>query len=472
MNLSSVVGPSAFPVRPVAAQWPGSAKRALFIFLYLCLVWMFVLLSARAEAVTLQACIHEALARNPDAKAAAMRVDAAQALITESGSAYFPQLSVAGTFAATDNPTQAFMMQLNQRTLDIRSPDFDPNDPGNTDNIRLSAALKYRVYDFGQRRMQTESAELGADAADFQLQGVRNELIHQVTRGYFGVLQALDFVTVQQETIASLEESLQIAQARVKAGAAVKTDVLNLEVQLAQARENLIRAQNSADLAIAVLNAVIGYDFISPQNQPAPESKTLIPPPTDLDLSVIENRPEYKATSKMALAKEKEYLKNKRLYFPVINAYGSYDLDSGRLDSFEGSYLVGISAEWDLFTGYRDSAAIRGTKAQWRAARQEELKVRNNLKLDLKRAQIQTVESWQRLDVVRKSVESAEESLRITRVRYREGVASLPDLLTAQVGLTATRTRNIAAYYAYTVAMSNLKRARGELHTLYRVSND
>jgi hypothetical protein len=38
--------------------------------------------------------------------------------------------------------------------------------------------------------------------------------------------------------------------------------------------------------------------------------------------------------------------------------------------------------------------------------------------------------------------------------------------------LTTTRTRKIAAYYAYTVAMSNLKRARGELHTLYRVSND
>ena len=92
-----------------------------------------------------------------------------------------------------------------------------------------------------------------------------------------------------------------------------------------------------------------------------------------------------------------------------------------------------------------------------------------DLKLDLKRVQIQSVESWQRLDVVRKSLESAEESLRITRVRYREGVANLTDLLTAQVGLTATRTRKIAAYYEYTAAMSSLKRTKGELHTLYNV---
>ena len=174
----------------------------------------------------------------------------------------------------------------------------------------------------------------------------------------------------------------------------------------------------------------------------------------------------------MAQAKEKEYLRNKRLYFPVINAYGSYDLDSGNLDSFEGSYLVGITAEWDLFTGYRNSGAIRKAKAQWDAARQQALKVRNELKLDMRRAQIHAVEAWKRLGVARKSVESAEESLRITRVRYREGVAALTDLLIAQVGLTATRTGDIAAYYDYTVALSNLKRAQGELHTLYSVAAD
>ncbi len=470
MNVPFVNGPGTLPVRPAAAPRSDSAKRPMVI-LFLCLVSMIVLPAGRAEAVTLGECIREALDRNPDTQAAAMRVEAAQALILEAGSAYFPQLSVAGTYAATDNPTQAFMMQLNQRTLDIRSPEFDPNDPGNTDNFRISAALKYRVYDFGQRRMQTESAELGADAADFQLQSVRNELVFQVTRGYFGILQALDFVTVQTETISSLEESLQMAQARFKAGAAVKTDVLNLEVQLAQARENLIRARNSTDLAIAALNAVIGHEFVSPQNLPTTTSETLNPPPAVFDLDAVENRPEFKATSKMALAKEKEFLKYKRLYFPIVNAYGSYDLDSGDLDSFEGSYLVGITAEWDLFTGYRNSGAIRKAKAQWNAARQQELKVRNDLKLDLKQAQLQVVESWQRMDVVRKSVASAEESLRITRVRYREGVAGLTDLLTAQVGLTATRTRNVAAYYDYTVAMSNLQRARGELHTLYSPSD-
>jgi outer membrane protein TolC len=426
-------------------------------------------MNAHAEAVTLEECIREALKRNPDANAAAIRVEAARAVISEADSAYFPQLSVAGGYAVTDNPTQAFMMQLNQRNLDITAPGFDPNDPGNTDNLRLSAELKYRIYDFGQRQMMSERAVLGADAVKLQLAAVRNELIYQITRGYFSILQALDYVTVQQETIHSFEESLQVARDKYKAGTVIKTDILNLEVALVQAREDLIRARNSVDLAIVALNTAIGHDFVTRESLPVPEKKVSTPPVMEQDFNAIDNRPELQVIQKMSQAKELLYIKAKRQNYPVLNAYGSYDLDTGDLATFEGSYTVGLKAEWDIFTGFRNSSAVRKAEAEWRAAQQDEEDVRNKIKQDLRRARIQAAESWQRLETIRKSVESASESLRITQVRYREGVAGITDLLTAQVGLTAMRTRSVAAVYDHAAAVSNLQRARGELHTLYSV---
>ena len=90
-------------------------------------------------------------------------------------------------------------------------------------------------------------------------------------------------------------------------------------------------------------------------------------------------------------------------------------------------------------------------------------KALNNLRLDLKQAQLESGEAWERLEVTQRSVASAEEALRITSERYRQGAADVTDLLTAQVGLTATRSRSTAAYYDLLVAQSNLKRARGEL---------
>ena len=438
-------------------------------FLWACLAFSLILLNSHAEAVTLEECIRESLRRNPDANAAAIRVEAARAMISEADSAYFPQLSVAGGYAVTDNPTQAFMMQLNQRNLDIMAPGFDPNDPGNTDNLRLSAELKYRVYDFGQRRIMSESAALGADAVNLQLAAIRNELIYQITRGYFSILQSLDYVTVQKETIGSFEESLQVARDKYKAGTVIKTDVLNLEVALVQAREDLIRAHNSVDLAIVALNTAIGYDFVTRESLPVPEKKFSTPPVMEQDFNAIENRPELQVIQKVSQSKELLYIKAKRQNYPVLNAYGSYDLNSGNLESFEGSYIVGLTAEWDIFTGFRNSSAVRKAEAEWRAAQQDEENVCNKIKQDLRSARIQAAESWQRLETIRKSVESASESLRITQVRYREGVAGITDLLTAQVGLTAMRTRRVAAVYDHAAAVSNLQRARGELHTLYSV---
>ena len=176
----------------------------------------------------------------------------------------------------------------------------------------------------------------------------------------------------------------------------------------------------------------------------------------------MENRPELKAAKANAEIQRKAWKKAQRDYYPTLSAFGSSDWDSDVSTDFQQSYFVGVVAEWDVFTGFRRSAATKSAKANADAARAEEDKARNNLRLDLKQAILQTKDAWERLNVARRSVDSAEEALRITRERYQQGAADLPELLTAEVGLTGTRTRDVAAYYDYLTAQSNVARAKGE----------
>lgn len=422
-----------------------------------------------AGSIPLEECIRVSLEKNPDIQASAFRIQSSEAMIKQMKSAYYPHLSLSGTYAQTDNPTQAFMMDLNQRKLNMRVPDFDPNNPDDTQNVRLSAGLKYRLYDGGQRKMQKEMAILGKDAANDGLSLFQNELIHQVTRGYYGFLQAQAFVEVQKESVKSLQENLRVAGERFRAGSAVKTDVLNLEVKLAQAREDLIRAENGVKLAIAALNMAIGEELVTDENMKAPSKITKHQKPEELDLEMVENRFELKAAQKMSHIKEKEYIKNKRGYVPTLNAFGSYDWDSEDLSDIEGSYIAGIMVEWELFTGLNRPNAIAGAKAEWLAKKKEEQSARNKLKMDLKQSHIQIVEAWQRMGVVQKSVDSATEALRITQEQYKRGAADITILLTAQVGLTAQKTRSVSAYYDYLTALSNFERAKGVLAKKYAV---
>ena len=429
----------------------------LLIILVLCAVTPVL-----SNAVTLEECIRASLDNNPDVQAGTTRIQAAKYMIKQAQSAYYPRLYVSGAYSITDNPPQAFMMDLNQHDLDMRDPAFDPNDPDDTDNLRFSVGLQYRLYNGGQNVLNVRMAEEEKTAKELHLASVQNELVHQVTRGYYSVLQAQAFVTVQEESVNSLEENLRIATARFQAGSVVKTDVLNLDVKLAQAREDLILAKNGVRLAIASLNAAIGEDLIALDGLPVPYQEELDEEPIRLDYTVLENRPELKAAKKMSEIIEKSYRKASQERYPTVNAFGSYDVDSGDASDFENSYLVGVMAKWEFFDGNQRSNKALSAKAEWHAAKKEEKKAYNNLRLDLHQAFLKASEAWQRLEVTKKSVVNAKEALRITGEQYKEGAADITVLLTAQVGLTAQKTRNVSAYYDYLTALSNFDRARGE----------
>jgi outer membrane protein len=423
--------------------------------------------SVSASGASVDTYIREALAGNPGARAAWFRVASARAALKQARSAYYPRLAAGASYTVTDNPPQAFMMDLNQRRLDMTAPGFNPNEPETTENLRLSLKLNYRLYD-GKRGASTAIAKLGERVAACQYRAARNALIHEVTRGYYQVLQAQAFVEVQAQSLKSLEESLRVARERFEAGSVVKTDVLNLEVRVAQAREDLIRAKNGGKLAIAALNMAIGKDVVAAEGIKAPASlEPVALPVVASKADAIQDRAELQLVELMVRMRELTYKKSRGARGPVVNAYGSVDWDGEDLSEREQSYLAGIALEWGWFSGFQNQAAVARAKHEWRATQQERNQVRNQLLLELRQAILTAQEARERLDVMSKSVSSAEEALRITRERYEEGSADITVLLMSEVGHTATLTRSTAATYDYQVALSNLERARGALVKRY-----
>jgi outer membrane protein len=437
----------------------------------LCAILVFILILLAAPSVTLSItldeCIGIAIRQNPDIEIATRRIESAEAKIKQAASAYYPWLTLSSSYTRTNNPPQAFMMKLNQKNLDMVSPGFDPNNPDDTDNIRTSIGFKYRLYDFGRRKMDYRMAKGGRSIAAEQRAAVQNGLIHQVTAYFYGALQADAFVSVQEKSVESLQESLRVARERFKAGTAIKTDVLNLEVKLAQAQEDLIRAKNGVMLAVAVLNTIIGKELLAVEDICHCETFDNIPALVEYEAADVERRPEMRMAQIMADIGEDKLQKSKREYAPFLNAFGSLDWDSEDLNDTEESYLVGAQIEWDIFTGFYRSSGISDARAVRDSARAERRKIRDNLLLDLKESYLMAVEARQRLDVSYKIVESAEEALRITQERYFHKASDITELLTAEVGLTAIRTRAAAAYYDYLKARSNMERAKGTLVSRY-----
>ena len=325
-----------------------------------------------ARAVTLDDAVRTALGNSPTLQAAESRIDSAQAMLRQAKSYYYPSIGLAATYALSDNPPQAFMMTLNQRSLNMQDPAFDPNNPDDTDNLRGSVVAQWRLFD-RQRDAGRNMARYGAAASAEAFAAARNQLVHEVTRGFYGVLQAQAFAAVQEKAVQSIAESLRIAQERFAAGGAVKTDVLNLETQLAQANEDLIKARNGAQLALAALNAAIGADLVAADTLQPPDPAALdAPPPECKDPEAFERRPELRAAKLMRQIKEQDLKKAQGGYAPTVSAFASYDLDSDVSSDFENSYMAGLQAEINIFDGARTRAAVQAAKAELAAATADE----------------------------------------------------------------------------------------------------
>ncbi len=414
-----------------------------------------------AQMPSLEEVVRVALEDSPDLATAQARVEAARAAIRQARSAWWPQLLGSAGYTRTDNPPQAFMMSLNQRRLDMRSPLFDPNEPDDTDNTRLELQVRQLLLDFGRRSAGQEAAEAMARANEAAERGARNQLVFEVTRAYYSVQQAAAVAEVYVAQVQSIQESLRVARERLERGAVVRSDVLSLEVRLAEAQEEMVRARNAVELAVAALNTAVGKDVLTVNAVAVTVPQEVPPPPPAPCEHCLEEHPMLKAAAAVAEARRSQVRRARAEFAPTLYAFAAYDLDSGDAREFEDSYLAGVNLEWTLFDGARRRHALAEARAESDAADAEVRRARQQLQLELRQAIVRVREAYERWSVLGRSEESAAEALRLVRARYEQGAAELPELLNAEVALTSVRSRRTAALFEYLIAQANLRRAEG-----------
>ncbi len=405
-----------------------------------------------------------ALSNNPALRSADCKVASAKAQAGQAKSAWLPQVKTSAQYARTDNPPQAFFMELNQRRASLQN---DFNNPGDVENMRLSASAGWLLFDGGQRNAMVKMAELGTVAQRLAKAAAVNNLVHDVTHGFYGALQARDAVEVAASAVKSIEESLRLAQTRVNAGAAMKSDALNLEVKLAEAKQRQIQARNGFAFAIASLNTEIGKDAVSAD---ALKSVTDVTPLATSSDSSIEQRPELQAAQKLVQIKKEALQKARRAYSPTLSAFGSVDWDSDVSSDFQRSYMAGAAVEVELFDGGRRSKGVAQAYADCQAAQADAELSQRQLQLDLTQAKLQLDDASSRREVASAATASAEEALRLTRERYQQGAADISELLNAETAQTASRSNASSAEYEVLIAQSNLARAQGAYAARYENS--
>ncbi len=336
-----------------------------------------------------------------------------------------------------------------------------PKNITNTHSNTLTAALP--IFTGGKLSGTIKQAKANYQYNEVGVQRTYNEMRSTVTNGYFKMLQADNMQKLSAESVTRLEEHLKNVQAQYDVGVVAKVDVLRSQVELANAKQDLIKAENSYQVAEANMNKIVGL----PMDTNLKLDNLLVYNAYDKNMDdclayAAEHRPELMQAKYNVDAAKGALMVARSGHMPQVAASASQSWSDTNWPGDEnGNWGVGVSVSLNVFDTGVTLSKIHGAEADLKKAQETYRDTVDSVNLDVRSNYLGLREAEKRISTTKLAVEQADEDYRIAQLRYMSGVGTNTDVLDAQVALTQAKTNYTQALYDYNTSKTALETSIG-----------
>ena len=331
-------------------------------------------------------------------------------------------------------------------------------------------AIQQILYDFGGVNALYQSAKLTEETKRLETKSTRNGVALSFATLYFDVLESEKMIAVAEREMESLAAHARVANELLESGLITKNDLLEAEVRLADARQKLLNAQNMRKINGARLDSILAWPLSTPvqvieETGPRPET-----PPHDEAVDIAQReRPELQIADAALKALRYEETARKSEYFPKFLAQGERDYAKNKYAGYEANLGITLLMQLNLFSGGSTEAAVEKVQLAQMRLRVERKKLADDIGLELEKYYLDMLNANESVQVAKDAIAQAEESLRITRIKYAEGVGIARDVTDA-ITLRALSETNYyrALYDSYRSEAGYLYAMGSELTEVYQ----
>ncbi len=244
------------------------------------------------------------------------------------------------------------------------------------------------------------------------------------------------------------------------------SDLLSAQVQLAQAKEDLLQAQNAVELAHAALNVAMGLseDAASTIESGLKESNFEAGALAERQQHALKSRPDLREADLGVERAANGQRMARAEFLPKVNAFSSWEEDNQTLLARGGNnWTAGVSLNFNVFDGGSNRARLAAAHYRQSQAQAQVAQMAAAVKLQVREAYLNLTTAQQRVKVSRQAQSEAEESLRIIQNRYEAGLATITDLLQVETAHTSAQKNYLNALFDYRLSYAALELATGEL---------
>lgn len=400
--------------------------------------------------------------------AAQQEVRAAELRKKQARTEFLPDLKTGYSYTRFNEPFRFSSMSSRSPSSVQQSQDYPSTIFGSEDLYSWTLSAEQPLFAGGSIITNYRLAELGIDIARIQERRAALDLIQRVKEAYFSILRAQKLLAVADQTVKQLSEHVNVAEAFYNVGLTLRNDLLEAQVELAQAQQNLIAAENALRIAEATFNTVLRR----PVDTSVKLADILFYRAYDrkqeecLEVASI-RRPELEEAAKTIERSNKDVRLAISEYFPSLFLRFDYerlgDEYKVRGSDFQDaeSWQVIAAMDWRFWEWGRTYYSVNERRIRVIQAEDALIQLKDTVMLEVKQAYLNLKEAEKSILVAQTAIAQAEENFRMNQARYREQLATTTDVIDAQTLLTEAQNNYYTALSNYNVALATLERAMG-----------
>ena len=438
------------------------------------ILFILVISVLGAQEYDVSECIKIALDRKGTLVSAGLDVESANQGVLGSYSGVLPSLSLSTSGGKTKYPVQENIIP------DLVNLEIDTITSGESSYMSAGLSINQTIYNGGRSVNAIKQARISLDIAKLRQRNTKIEVIQNVTRSYYGLLQAQQLLEVAEKNLILSEKQVDLVQKQFDLGAVRKTDLLKGKVSMGQAKVELLNRKTALENSRRQLfndmgmidfgqSIVAKYSDWVPVSVPtSAEALTFLKeknPNILMQLSAIEI-----GNIQLKIAKGMR----SPSAFASIDYSANGDNSDELKESFKDDWRLGMnmSVNFPLYSGNSLSTAQQKAELEKQKSENDYLTFLNDLRVQVELIRKSTMNYSAIIPINRDVVASAEEDLKLVQERYSIGSATILEVLDAQVSLIRSNSTLINTIHDARMQEMSLKALLGILDLEYQTKEE
>jgi outer membrane protein len=337
------------------------------------------------------------------------------------------------------------------------------------DSLSYGIDIYQTIYDFGANLSRYEASKTVLDVTKLDIVRIKNLVALDFINAYFDLLETEKMVLVAQEEAERFESHLKVAQSLYDEGVITRSDLLQAEVMLSDAKQRLLTMKNRRSFNSSNINNILARPIYAPvQVVDVPTGTSEV---VELEKAwdmAEKERSEIKIIDNRLRVLDFQETAARSGYYPTLFAQGGYNYKENRYEFPSENWSLILGVNLNVFRGGSTKAEVSKVLYQRQQLLEQKRKLIDDIKLEVEKNYLDLKNALEKIQVTKDAVGQAEENLRINRIRYEEGVGMSTDVVDAITLLTTAETNYFRAVYELQRARAGLQYAIGlDLVSMY-----